>query len=165
VNIGRKFAAKNKKENMNNLIPVAIFCLGMAACTQPKTTDKTVGDTTVAFHGTDIIDTIHTSQSALDWAGTYEGTIPCADCPGIKTVIVLNDDETFQITSEYLDRDLKVEDSGKFMWHDNGSVVHLKGKETDIKLKVGENQLFHLDQEGNVITGQLAENYIYKKRM
>ena len=25
---------------------------------------------------------LHSSQNALDWAGVYEGVLPCADCPG-----------------------------------------------------------------------------------
>ncbi|MFD2596730.1 copper resistance protein NlpE [Sphingobacterium griseoflavum] len=104
------------------------------------------------------------SQTSIDWVGTYEGTIPCADCPGIKTTIVINNDETFRIRSEYLDRGETIEDNGKIMWHENGSVVHLKGKDTDLKLKVGENQLFHLDKDGKVIEGDLASNYIYKKK-
>ena len=105
----------------------------------------------------------HTSQNSLDWMGKYEATLPCADCPGIKTIIVLNDNNTFSITNEYLERDTKIEDSGEIMWHDNGSVVHLKGKETDIKLKVVENGLIHLDQEGKDITTDLADMYRFKK--
>ncbi len=27
------------------------------------------------------------SQNSLDWPGTYTGTLPCADCEGIKTEI------------------------------------------------------------------------------
>jgi len=106
----------------------------------------------------------HTSENSLDWAGTYEGTIPCADCPGIKTTIVLNSDNTFQYDTEYLERKVKTTDKGTFTWEKNGSTVHLKGKETDNYLKVGENQLFLLDTEGNIITGTLADNYILKKK-
>lgn len=105
----------------------------------------------------------HTSQNSLDWMGTYEATLPCADCPGIKTIIKLNDDNTFEISNEYLERNSKLDDSGEVMWHDNGSVVHLKGKDTNIKLKVIENGLIHLDQEGNEITGEFAELYRFKK--
>ncbi|MFD1771875.1 copper resistance protein NlpE [Sphingobacterium suaedae] len=149
---------------MRNFVPMILLCAGFASCTQPTTSDKMVTDSTTHEALAETQDTVHTSQNSLDWTGTYEGTIPCADCPGIKTTIILHDDETFQVTSEYLDRDLKVEDTGKLMWHDHGSVIHLTGKETDIKLKVGENQLFQLDQDGRMITGDLAENYIYKKK-
>ncbi len=74
------------------------------------------------------------------------------------------DDGTFIYEAEYLERDTKIADSGTFMWHDNGSVVHLTGQDTDLKFQVGENQLFHLDQEGKRIEGELAENYILKKQ-
>lgn len=108
-------------------------------------------------------DPAHNSQNSVDWMGTYEAVLPCADCPGIKTVLVLREDETFEIRSEYLERDTESADEGTFVWEDNGSVVHLKGENTDLKLKVGENILFQLDQEGKEITGNLAEHYRYKK--
>ncbi len=110
------------------------------------------------------MDTVHTSQNSLDWQGSYEGTTPCADCPGIKTTVELKDDETFTYQAEYLERDQILTDSGEFMWHDHGSVVHLKGKDTDLKFKVGENQLIQLDTEGKQITGELAEYYVLKKK-
>lgn len=106
----------------------------------------------------------HTSENSLDWAGTYEGIIPCADCTGVKTAVTLNSDKTFQYDTEYLGENLKSSDKGTFTWEKNGSTVHLKGKETDNYLKVGENQLLLLDTEGNIITGTLADNYILKKK-
>src|SRR5690606_23399158 len=108
-------------------------------------------------------DTVHTSQNSLDWQGTYQGVTPCADCPGIQTTVELRNDETFTYQATYLERDFSVADSGKFMWHDNGSVVHLQSGNTDLKFKVGENQLFQLDQSGQQITGDLADHYILKK--
>ena len=112
---------------------------------------------------TNVVDTTHTSQNSLDWAGSYTGVIPCADCPGIETTVTLNSDGTFSYKGVYQESDTKVEDTGKFMWHNNGSVVHLVGKDVNMKLKVGENQLFSLDQEGNPIDGPLKDQYILKK--
>lgn len=106
----------------------------------------------------------HTSENSLDWNGTYKGLIPCADCPGIETTVVLNTDNTFSYTGIYLERDTKIEDTGKFMWHNNGSVVHLVGKDVNMKLKVGENQLIWLDIDGNPIEGELKDHYILKKQ-
>ena len=37
-------------------------------------------------------------------AGTYEGTLPAADCPGIKTVLTINPDSTYQLKQDYIDR-------------------------------------------------------------
>lgn len=105
------------------------------------------------------VDTTHNSQNAIDWAGVYDGVLPCADCAGIKTSIKLNDDNTFSYTAEYLDKNTTVQDTGKFMWHDNGSVVHLMGKDLNAKYKVGENQIIQLDESGKIIEGPLAEQY------
>jgi uncharacterized lipoprotein NlpE involved in copper resistance len=151
---------------MKKLLGLAAVCVSFLACTGSSSSSggNQTADTVTVGGETAHTDNAHNSQNSLDWSGTYEATLPCADCPGIKTSIVINQDETFQIHSEYLERDLKTEDSGKIMWHDNGSVIHLMGKDTNLKLKVGENQLFQLDQEGKIIEGELASHYIYKKK-
>jgi len=146
-------------------LPVFYFCLAaisLSACNQTsKNSQHTAADSTA--YETAAADNAHTSQNSLDWPGTYEATIPCADCEGIKTNITLKSNNTFTIVSEYINKNSKVEDSGKIMWHNNGSVVHLTGKETDIKLKVGENKLIGLDQEGHEIDGPNAHLYVYNK--
>ena len=47
---------------------------------------------------------LHTSQNSIDWAGVYEGILPCADCPGIKTRLTLNSDGTYERVVQYLGR-------------------------------------------------------------
>ncbi len=148
---------------MKKILGLALICTSLFSCVDLSSSGES-GSIDTSSVETGAATTGDNSQKSIDWAGTYEATIPCADCPGIKTSIVINNDETFRISSEYLDRGTKIEDNGKIMWHDNGSVMHLKGKDTDLKLKVGENQLFHLDQDGKVIEGDLADNYIYKKK-
>nr|WP_317630946.1 copper resistance protein NlpE [uncultured Flavobacterium sp.] len=144
-------------------ISLFLFSLALVSC-KPKTTETPVIETqTDTVIVNDPIIDEHTSENSLDWDGTYQATLPCADCPGIKTNITLNTDKTFKITSEYLERDSKIEDAGEFMWHDNGRVVHLKGKETDIKLKVVENGLIHLNSDGTPITSSLKEHYRFTK--
>lgn len=124
--------------------------------------NKTPTDSIVA-NEEPMIDTEHTAQNSLDWNGTYEGVLPCADCEGIKTNVVLNLDGTFKYNTEYINKNTKTTDEGSIMWHNNGSVVHLKGKDTDVKLRVIENALIHLDQEGNEIEGPLKEHYQLNK--
>ena len=34
--------------------------------------------------------------------GIYEGTLPAADCEGIKTMLVINADKTYTLKSEYI---------------------------------------------------------------
>ena len=144
------------------------FLVALASCTSNNkkqfeskdTADQVAPDSTTNEH----IDHEHNSQNSLDWNGTYKGVYPCADCPGIETTVVLNNDGTFSYTGVYQERDTKIEDTGKFMWHDNGSVVHLMGKEVNMKLRVGENQLISLDQDGKPIEGPLKDHYVLKKQ-
>jgi len=106
------------------------------------------------------------SRVSLDWDGVYTGTVPCADCEGIKTMIQLNKDETYTMKTKYLGKSDEVFTvSGKFNWNDAGSSINLEDAEgsTPLAYQVGENVLFVLDQNGNAITGDLAENYQLRK--
>src|SRR5690606_32521169 len=160
-----------KLKNMKKILFTS-FALGMMLISCKKemqtTTDTIINDTIEQEVSTET-DTInemndgHNAQNSLDWAGTYEATVPCADCPGIKTTVVLNNDGTYQYTAEYLERNTTVNSTGEIMWHDNGSVVHLKDKDIDVKLKVIENGLEGLDASGNAIEGPLKEHYNYTK--
>lgn len=109
----------------------------------------------------------HNSRNALDWAGVYEGTLPCADCEGIKTVIELKDDNTYTTSQTYLKGSENTEEfnsKGSFNWDDSGSNITLKDGEETFKYKVGENQLLMLDSEGNMVDGKLSDLYILKKK-
>jgi uncharacterized lipoprotein NlpE involved in copper resistance len=109
---------------------------------------------------------MHTSQISLDWTGTYQGVLPCADCPGIETTITLFDNNTFILQMKYLGEDPNkvFEQMGRFKWNSKGSAIqlHLDPKTTN-HYKVGENYLQQLDIEGNIIQGGLSEHYILEK--
>lgn len=105
----------------------------------------------------------HNSRNALDWAGVYKGVLPCADCEGISTTIQLNEDGTYRVKTEYLgtqEGKNSFRDSGRFNWNKEGSTVELGN---GAKYFVGENRLIQLDQQGNKITGKLADHYILAK--
>lgn len=106
----------------------------------------------------------HNSQNSLDWNGTYEALVPCADCPGIKTSLTLNKDKTFTITEEYIERNSKNNDKGTFDWDATGSVIALNGKSAKYKYKVGENKLFQLDMDGKEIDGPNKDLYVFHKK-
>lgn len=105
----------------------------------------------------------HTSQNSLDWAGIYQDTIPCADCPGILTTVKLYEDGTYSYVGEYINRNTVVLDTGRFMWHNNGTVVHLKGDEIDARYKVGENVLYQADSAGNIMESAASERLALHK--
>lgn len=111
----------------------------------------------------------HTSQNSLDWAGTYRDTLPCADCEGMLTEIVLNSDLTYKMGTSYLGKSGEVfRSEGKFSWSKDGSTITLNGvdatKESN-QYKVGENKLIKLDMNGKVVTGNMADKYIITKQM
>jgi uncharacterized lipoprotein NlpE involved in copper resistance len=104
-------------------------------------------------------------KNSLNWVGTYEGTLPCASCEGIKTTITLNKDNTFNITTEYLgDKDNKFNDKGVIEWDSTGSVITLKSGQESWKYKLSENQLVHLDIDGKEIDGKMKSMYILMKK-
>lgn len=103
------------------------------------------------------------SMTSIDWTGTYQGILPCADCEGIKTRLVLNKDLTYSLKTSYLGKEDNIfETKGTFKWDKSGSKITLDNPEKQV-YQVGENKLFHLDNSGNRITGDLANNYILEK--
>jgi heat shock protein HslJ len=84
----------------------------------------------------------HTSQNSLDWAGVYEGVLPCADCPGIKTRLTLNRDGTYERMMQYLDRQVAVETvRGLFTWQASGNAITLDEHGGGQQYSVGEGRL------------------------
>jgi len=107
------------------------------------------------------------SMNALDWNGIYTGTVPCADCEGIKTMVHLNKDKTYVVKTKYLGKSDEVFTStGTFTWNEAGNKITVEdGEEQRPQMyQVGENVLFHLDQDGNRITGDLASKYMLQKQ-
>ena len=106
------------------------------------------------------------SMNALDWEGTYVGTLPCADCEGIETELTINYNGTYSYKTTYLGKESEAEEvTGTFQWDENGSVITLAGLDgAPGKYKVGENRIWHLDMEGKQIEGDLADKYILTKQ-
>lgn len=123
--------------------------------TSCKTTQKTQSNS--------VKTTIDNSMNSVDWQGIYVGILPCADCEGIKTKIVLNADLSYTLETMYIGKDEKVfQTKGTIKWDKTGGKITLDNTEKQI-YQVGENQLFHLDKNGKKITGDLTDNYVLKK--
>jgi heat shock protein HslJ len=132
----------------NIILILALLFFGIASC---KSTKKAQTN--------DLKSTADNSMTSVDWAGTYQGILPCADCEGIKTQIVLNKDLSYTLETQYLGKDEKVfQTKGTFKWNDAGSKITLDKSEQ--MYQVGENRIFHLDKDGNRITGNVADKYI-----
>jgi uncharacterized lipoprotein NlpE involved in copper resistance len=105
------------------------------------------------------------SRTALDWAGRYEGTLPCADCPGIHTTLELRPDQSYRLTQRYLERNVApVVEQGHFRWNRAGQAIELLDlRGGPIRYSVGEGRLTQLDREGRPITGPLAPMYVLRQ--
>ena len=110
------------------------------------------------------IDAAHNSRNSLNWEGVYAGTIPAASSPGINVQLTLNEDETYQISYQYIDRAGGIfTENGKFTWDKTGNIITLKTSDFPPYYQVGENRLTQLDMSGKAITGSLADNYVLRK--
>lgn len=107
----------------------------------------------------------HNSRNALDWEGAYSGVLPCADCEGIDTTINLHMDGTFERAVRYLGKESATRtDTGTFSWDATGTRISLNSDTQEVmNIQVGENRLFHLDQDGRRIEGALSAHYILHK--
>jgi len=125
---------------------------------QPASTEQSIIADSAVFNG-------HNSANSLDFAGTYTGILPCADCEGIKTEIILNKDLTYEIRKSFLGKDEKIfEITGSFAWNAEGNTIILSGiKDAPNQYFVSEDKLIQLDMEGRRITGNLADKYVLVK--
>ncbi|MBB5634923.1 putative lipoprotein NlpE involved in copper resistance [Pedobacter cryoconitis] len=156
------------------LLAIVITACTLWGCSNSKTSEKLNADSlskdslTMGGVKTDTtkMGDQHNSMNSVDWDGIYKGIVPCADCEGIETTIVLGKELTYSIKTKYLGKsDAKVfEEKGKFSWDKSGQIITLNDiKDGPNKYFVGENKIIQLDMEGKEITGKLADHYVLKK--
>ena len=68
----------------------------------------------------------HNAENALDYTGTYEGTIPAADCPGINVNVELHADNTFECRYDYMERDASFEFKGSYRIEQGRKITDLR---------------------------------------
>ncbi|EAT12099.1 META domain-containing protein [Bermanella marisrubri] len=114
----------------------------------------------------------HTSRNSLDWATSYYGQLPCADCPGIETQIRLFDfDEEanhghYQRLSNYLGQPNSrfFKESGTFRWTADGNSIELiKEGQVSNTWRVFEDSLLMLEQNENPIETSMSKAYRLNK--
>ncbi|MBK8944799.1 MAG: copper resistance protein NlpE N-terminal domain-containing protein [Ignavibacteriae bacterium] len=138
------------------IILIAVFAYGCSCCNK-----------NVSNNFNKILSQSDNSKTSIDLIGKYVGVLPCADCEGIKTEIILSENLTYEMNQVYLSKDEKVFTSkGSFNWSDGGSIIILENQDPNLesnKFLVGENKIVKLDIGGNIIKGDLENNYILHK--
>lgn len=142
-----------------NLMYVAVLAAAMMVSCNGKNTAQSEANS----DSTSVADT--TDLAAV--AGTYEGTLPAADCPGIKTVLTINADSTYQLQQDYIDRkDGHDEASGVLEVLDNSVLMLIRpssGEHTFYKVK-DNSSVVMTDSLGNEPEGEMAKLYVLTKK-
>ncbi len=100
------------------------------------------------------------SKSKL--CGTYEGTLPCADCPGLQTLITFNSDGTFYMEETYLESDVETRITNGD-WILGGDIIHFTADDYKFEYKlISENEI-RWAPGGEEITGTDLNWSLFKK--
>lgn len=122
------------------------FCLALVACGRPE------GPEAPPSPGAEspAVPDMHTSRIALDWAGTYEGVLPCIDCAGIRTRLTLASDGTFAMqTLPFRSGAEEASITGSFRWLPDGHAIALEGAGDGRSFQVGEGRLMVVNVDGS----------------
>lgn len=137
----------------------------LSSCTEKKTTANATDK-----DSTNVVDTTATDDNYVDLAavsGTYEGTLPAADCPGIKTVLTIKADSTYLLQQDYIDKkNGHDEASGVFKVLDGKRLMLVRpssGEQTYYKVK-DNNSIVMTDSLGVEPEGETAKLYVLKKK-
>ena len=136
-----------------------------ASCSDKKAAKSVVDKDSTSVVGNTASDKNDLNLTSV--AGTYEGTFPAADGPGIKTMLTIKADSTYQLEQDFIDRkNVHDEASGVFKVLD-GNVLMLvcpsSGEHTFYKVK-DDNNIIMTDSVGNEPDGETAKFYVLKKK-
>lgn len=148
----------NMKKNLF-YVGTVMLAAAMLACTGGKNKPQANADSTKN-------ETVDTANTAASYLGTYKGTLPAADCPGIETQLTVNADSTYELLSHNINS--KDTDQVCGVYHMlKGNVLQLvrpsSGELTYYKVK-GNNSVILTDSLGNEPESETAALYVLKKQ-
>ena len=157
------------------LFATALCAALLAGCNKPASDDAAPAGDTAPFANaadepaadeqpTDVLKAVDNSPApeGLDvraFAGSFSGTIPCADCPGIELTITLKGDGSYTSRNVYQERDTSFDSSGTWTVEEAGKRIRLdpnsKDEQDRVFEVVSDDELRMLDIEGNPIESGL----------
>lgn len=144
---------------------IAIAALTLSACKKESAAEPAAAapaaDPALAAAANPVVD-----FDMRAFAGEFGGTLPCADCAGIDTKIVLSGDGTYTVDETYQGKSADaVKGDGNWTAEDNGHRLRLdsnsKSDADRLFEVVGDNEIRLMDKDGNAI--QSAQNYSLKR--
>ncbi|MDR1758183.1 MAG: copper resistance protein NlpE [Bacteroidales bacterium] len=141
------------KEKMMCMVGVMIVTITLYSCQNKPTEQQSCTSATEAV------------ENLPAWAGTYEGTLPCADCQGIETRLKLNADGSYAMLQHYIDKEGDFLSEGNIEWEPDKNIFMLQNTadKSTVYFLAGENTMTWLDQNRQIIDGTFAEQYVLKK--
>ncbi|MGZ8556796.1 MAG: copper resistance protein NlpE N-terminal domain-containing protein [Chitinophagaceae bacterium] len=127
------------------------------ACNNSASNKEQAGDSVVSKPV--LIDSV-----ALKSAGIYSGYVPCADCEGIITFLLLKPDMTYSMEETYYKKDEKVNLSNGVWKMNNGKLNLYAGDEVKVSFLTEGEKLMQLDHEGNRISGNLGDKFVLTRK-
>ena len=151
---------------MKNYAVFIPFMFLLSSCDPKPTTEAiTVVDTTPNLDSARTIVITKKPKLAV-YQGIYKGTLPCADCLGIRMEINLKKDSTYQLKTTYLGKgdEKPLLKEGTYSWNKSDSLITLIGVvDQPNKYQVGTNSISQLDMDGTKVLGPSAKRYILRK--
>jgi copper homeostasis protein (lipoprotein) len=93
------------------------------------------------------------------FAGTFSGTLPCADCPGIDTTISLKPDGTYTVHEAYQGKPNSFDGDGTWTAEENGQRLRLdpnsKNEQDRLFAVKSSDEIESLDAEGKPIATEI----------
>ena len=103
---------------------------------------------------------VFSARDSLDWAGIYEGFLPCEDCEGIETSIEIEKNRDYTLSQEFKGRagDNSLQETGKFEWDKQGNTISL-GERQKLYFQVSQNYLLQVFKDESKVMGDSAIKY------
>ena len=145
------------------------FAMAAAVALTTSCNGKKTAQNDANNDSTSVTDTTATGENVdlAIVAGTYEGTLPAADCPGIKTVLTINADSTYELKQDYIERKDGHDEASGVLQVLNGNVLMLvrpsSGEHTFYKVKDSKS-IVMTDSLGNEAEGEMAKLYVLTKK-
>ena len=102
---------------------------------------------------------LHNARQSTHWQGTYQGILPCANCEGIATMLILEPDGHYTLRTRQLgieNKDHKYE--GRYDWHSD-SQLRLSGDSQQKIFTVYDGYLEAAMPDGSPIPAHPGANY------
>ncbi len=136
--------------------PLLAALLVLAACTAPPV--ERPADVAVAPETGSTEDMRQAAADvALELPATFSGTLPCADCPGIRVQLTLRRDGVFQLRRDWLERDFSLSDLGIWRHDPQRGTIALDGdRDEPLQFEVRDPRTIRLlDTAGRTIASEL----------